>query len=103
MIFTILQNIETKEIETNIFYTYKDFFTYTFKPAYLPLFTTDFSISGKNYNERKENAKNLAIDLQHNLCNVSISYGELATIGYEMEKIAKKYGLVKEFKENAII
>lgn len=103
MIFAILKDNETKEIEAGVYDCWRDYQKDTFSPTIETLFLTDFKISGKNYQQRKGNAIDLAIDLQHNLSNVSISYGELATINCEMERIAKSYGLIKEFKENAII
>lgn len=63
-------------------------------------------ITGKTYTERKAQAENIAqtwqaLGTEYNGGN--ISQGELAEVHGELENIAKKYGLVKDFKENAII
>lgn len=61
-----------------------------------------FKISGKTYEERKNNLEELAKDWQYNFCYLSWSYGELAEIQDWFYKNAKRYGLVKVFHENAI-
>ena len=58
----------------------------------------------KNRYQRKKNAvRQEAIDWQHSLNEKDLSYGELATDQYKFEKLAKRYGLVREFRENGII
>jgi len=44
-----------------------------------------------------------AIEWQNNFESNNYSWGELAEIRADFEKKAKKYGLIKEFKENGII
>jgi hypothetical protein len=62
----------------------------------------DFKISGKTYNERKNNLEELAKDWQYNFCSLDWSYGELYTIQNWFYENAKRYGLVKVFHENGI-
>ena len=54
------------------------------------------------YEIKKEMARREAIDWQNDLCNHKYSYGELAEFGYYCEKLGKRYGLLKEFRENGI-
>jgi hypothetical protein len=61
-----------------------------------------FKVSGKTYTERKENLRDLAIEYSNNVGETCLSYGELAEIGCFFEKNGKRYGLLKEFKENGI-
>lgn len=56
----------------------------------------------KTYSQRKEEARNQAITMQSNL-GESISYGELYLIEKTYTKLAKRFGLVNEFRENGII
>ena len=56
-----------------------------------------------NYKENKERAREKAIEWQRDFENHSYSWGELAYYGAYFEKLAKRYGLVEEFKENGII
>lgn len=74
----------------------------TFSPTCEDIEVLDFKISGKDYREKQESLRNLAIDWQLNFSSLSWSYGELAEIeGYFYEN-GKRYGLLKEFKENFI-
>lgn len=56
-----------------------------------------------NYEKRKASAREKAIDWQNDFTNHNYSYGELAAAGEKFTKLAKRYGLVREFRENAII
>lgn len=55
------------------------------------------------YQRAKERARDKAIEWQLDFDNHNYSYGELAYYGNYFERLAKRYGLVKEFKENGII
>lgn len=57
----------------------------------------------KTYQARKEEARDKAIEWQREASERCLSYGELAEAGAYFYKLAKRYGLVKEFKENGII
>lgn len=54
------------------------------------------------YQEKKERARQEAIDWQLESTNEQLSYGELATIGDYFYKLGKRYGLLREFRENGI-
>ena len=62
----------------------------------------DLKVYGKTYGERKSCIEDQAhiYDDSNNL--IDLSYGELAILGDYFEKNGKKYGLYREFKENAI-
>lgn len=55
------------------------------------------------YAREKENARQKAMDFQTDYYNNSYSYGELAEFTEYFTKLAKRYGLTEEFKENGII
>lgn len=57
----------------------------------------------KTYVERKAQAAEEARQWQLNFGNESHSYAELLTAQNRFAKLAKRYGLVKEFRENGII
>ena len=63
----------------------------------------DFKIRGNNYQERKAEAEEIAKDWQNNFACYDWGYSELIEIYAFFEKVGKRYGLIKEFKENAII
>lgn len=55
------------------------------------------------YAKGKDNARNKAIEWQMDFQNHNYSYEELTKFGNYFGKLAKRYGLVREFKENGII
>lgn len=56
-----------------------------------------------NYIKRKEKARNKAIDWQADFCNHNYSWSELADFSAYFEKLGRRYGLLREFRENGII
>ena len=55
------------------------------------------------YQEKKERAREKAIQWQRNFEHNNYSYSDLATFGHHFENLGKRYGLIREFKENGII
>jgi len=55
------------------------------------------------YQQAKERARQAAINIQQLFSENSYSMSDLADFGAYFEKLGKRYGLVKEFKENGII
>ena len=55
------------------------------------------------YARAKENARQKAMDWQTEYYNNNYSYGELIAFTEYFTRLAKRYGLVKEFRENGII
>lgn len=55
------------------------------------------------YQRAKERARDKAVEWQHKANNQNYSYGELAYWGEYFERLGKRYGLVREFRENGII
>ena len=55
-----------------------------------------------NYKQQKEKARQQAMEWQIWACDECLSIMELATWACYFEKLGKRYGLLKEFKENGI-
>ena len=55
------------------------------------------------YQENKEKARQKAIEWQRDFDNHNYSWGELAYYSCYFKRLAERYGLAKEFKENGII
>ena len=55
------------------------------------------------YEERKEAARQEAIEWQYSFNDTSYSYEDLAYYTRHFRKLGKRYGLIKEFEENGII
>lgn len=53
------------------------------------------------YQQGKEQARRTAQELQ--IYQFAISWGELAERGEHLQKLAKRYGLIKEFHNEGII
>lgn len=56
----------------------------------------------KTYQENKERVRQMAIDWQIEASENCYSYGELAYFGEIFNLLGKRYGLLREFRENAI-
>lgn len=55
-----------------------------------------------DYQKRKAAVREEAINWQYEVSQKDISYGELADAGEHFGKLARRYGLVREFVENGI-
>lgn len=56
----------------------------------------------KTYKQLKEHARNIAMDWQQIASEQNMSYAELNEAGDYFQKIGKRFGLLREFRENAI-
>lgn len=54
------------------------------------------------YKELKEKARQIAIDWQNTDADFQYSYEGLAMIGEYFYKLGKRFGLLREFRENGI-
>lgn len=54
------------------------------------------------YAERKEAARQIAIDWQLNESDYPYSYGGMAILTDYFYRLGKRYGLLREFRENGI-
>lgn len=55
-----------------------------------------------SYETKKENARQQAIDWQNEAAEENLSYGEFAEKQAYFERLGRRYGLLREFRENAI-
>ena len=55
-----------------------------------------------SYNRLKETARTEAIEWQLTSQDEPMSYSELAEVGEHFYTLGKRYGLLKEFRENGI-
>lgn len=63
----------------------------------------DFESNGLKMPTSKADARQQAIDWQHWMSNQNLSMGEMIEYQNHFEKAGKKYGLLREFRENGII
>lgn len=103
MLITIITN-ETSGAEfMEIYADYDEIHRETFSPEYFINRVIDTNrLPGKSYADKKALLRNQAID--YSLQNNFVMYGsDLVEIGAYFEKYGKRYGLIKEFRENGII
>lgn len=103
MLITIITN-ETSGAEFMEIYTdYDEMHRETFSPEYFINRVIDTNrLPGKSYADKKALLRDQAID--YSLQNNFVMYGsDLVEIGAYFEKYGKRYGLIKEFRENGII
>lgn len=94
-IFAVIDGI------SNVFTSWSEYRTATFSPDCVIECVRQLKIKGRTYAERRENLRNLAIDIQ-SADNGGMSYSEWAILGDFFDKNARRYGLLNEFRENAI-
>ena len=72
--------------------------------ANIPIITYQkMKISGKTYQEKQSFLEDMAKEWQHDFSYHNYAWGDLAEIGEFFAENAKRYGLITEFKNNAII
>lgn len=79
----------------------EDYARDTFSPLVEPLTVIDFSVKGKNYRERQSSVQTIAIDFQ--VADIGgLFMSDYDRIGGWFTTQGKRYGLLKEFRENAV-
>lgn len=96
MIYAVINGNET------LFDTWEEYNTATFSPATESRIITDFVVSGKDYASRKACARDIGVEISHTN-EGGLAWSEYTFICMMLEKIAKRYGLVEEFRENGLI
>lgn len=87
--------------QANLYHGYSKWFEDSFSPDTIVNTIIDFKVIGKTYAEKKAYLRNLAIEFQY-ADDGGLSYGELADIQEFFNLNGKRYGLIQEFRENAI-
>lgn len=102
MEFIRIQTKKNTQIFIMVRRVYSSFFKDTFCPGSEVCLISLGGLKGKSYREKKEAARNKAIEYSLNIYP-GLSWGECSEIQSYFENIGKRYGLLKEFRENAII
>lgn len=101
LILATLRYTETNNEYMRTFNSWSEYHTATFSPLIDILFITDFKVKGKTYADRKEFVRDLAINYSNNQA-CGLSWSEVAYVDDMFYTLGKRYGLLKEFKENCI-
>lgn len=86
---------------SNLYHAFSAYYTDTFSPETEVKAFLKFQPFGNTYEERKESVRDIAIAFQA-VNYPGLSWGELAVICEWFTRMGKKYGLLTEFRENAI-
>ena len=81
---------------------YEIYYSASFNPN-CSITRLNFDLRGSTYAERKQAAKQIALNWDSIRAEAVLSYGELTIIAEFFERIGRKYGLLREFAENGII
>ncbi len=104
MFIAVLQNTETSKTTCNLYTDYSNYHRDTFDPLIETTKILNLGLHGATYAERKNALRDLAVDYSLLLPDAGgLSYGEIAEISNYFETNGKRYGLLKELHENAII
>ena len=106
MLFVVLRNENTCKVDFAFYDDYPTYYRCTFNPCYRICYFMDLDspISGDTYQIKKGRLREKAIDFQLVIgeCEHDLSWAELSAITQTFEKYGRKYGLLKEFRENGI-
>ena len=91
-----------EEIEATTFYNWDECHKYFFSPFYDDKYIIPFRISGKTYQAKKADLRQQAIDYSNIQGVLTLYWSEVAEISNFFERNGKRYGLLKEFRENGI-
>lgn len=102
MIYAILDN---DGLYSETFDTWDEYHSATFSPDIYPMFVCDTEsthVRGKTRAEKKESARQMAIAWQYAIGDFCPSYEDFAIAGDYFTAVGRRYGLLREFRENAI-
>jgi len=99
MIYTVLR--QDNDETANLFYSLEEYHKATFNPEIEPICIIELGRVKGNYQDKKAAIEDKAIEYSNNQAG-GLSYGEIADIQGYFETYGKRYGLLREFRENAI-
>ena len=90
------------QIVGNLYHDFQDYISDTFSPEVETMVIIPFTVHGSNYAERRENVRGTAMEFQTaNDCD-GLYMSDMAQIYGWFAKMGKRYGLLKEFRENCV-
>lgn len=86
----------------NLYQRHEEFYRDTFNPLCEVLDYLELRVEGRTYSERKDSCSDLAKRVQQ-IDSGGLSYNECSLIGEFFSRHGKRYGLLREFRENGIL
>lgn len=91
------------DTETRLCYTGDELSSFFFSPVYDDKYVIPLTVSGRTYQERKNDLESKAIEYSNIMGTlVNISWSEYADITDFFERNGRRYGLLTDFRENCI-
>ncbi len=92
------------QIVGNLYHDFQDYVSDTFSPEVETLEIVSFTVHGSNYRERRADVEDKAIICQHDYFDPDVEIDNLdwTDISDWFAKMGKRYGLLKEFRENCV-
>lgn len=101
MIYAVIKDENNREND-HLFFSWEEYNIATFNPELETICLIELGrLKGKTYQDRKKDIEQKAIELSNNRYG-GLSYGEEAEIANYFEIYGKRYGLLTDFRENAI-
>ncbi len=85
-----------------IYHSFSKYFADTFSPAIKVVAWLRLGVKGKTYQDRRENLRDIAVDWSYMQADAVLSWREYAEITDFFEKNGRRYGLLREFRENCV-
>lgn len=98
----IAVRVHGDEVEARTCYDMAEVHEFFFSPSYDDKYIIPLRVRGRNYAERKADLEAQAVDYSHVFSDMIISWGESAYISDFFERNGRRYGLLREFRENGI-
>ena len=99
MIYAVLR--QNNDETANLFWTWEEYHKTTFSPDIEPICTIELYHVKGSYKDKKAAIQDKAIEYSNNQYP-GLSYNDLSYIESYFETYGKRYGLLREFRENAI-
>ena len=91
------------EDKMKAYYSYEELYEEEFCADNCAVWITNFKTKGKTYAERKQFARDIGVTISNNRMIEEITHIDAINIAENLDNIAKRYGLIKEFRENGLI
>lgn len=99
MIYAVLR--QNNDETANLFFSWEEYHKATFNPEIEPICIIELGRVKGNYQDKKAAIEDKAIEYSNNQYP-GLSYGELFDIENYFSTYGKRYGLLRDFHENAI-
>ena len=102
MLYGVYLDKETNEYHGGVYDTWEQWYHDTFSPCCETVTLFEMKVRGKTYAQKKAAAEDQAIEYTNTCGLIPMSWGEVIAIGHYFSWSGKRYGLLREFRENGV-